>query len=249
MSIQISVVTVCFNSAGTIRAALESVRAQTYRPIEYVVIDGGSTDGTLDAIDEFSASVDCLVSEPDGGIYDAMNKGVARASGDVVYFLNADDRVADRAVIADVAAIFDRETVDLVYGNVRLIGEGGGYLKTHRRIDRRNLRFERICHQAVFARRALFARFGGFDPDYRICADHEWLLRVFHGGATVRHVERPIADFRLGGAHVRHRDIDRRETRALQALYSRGLLDDLYGLAYRAYRKGYRACTGHGLDV
>lgn len=246
---RVSVITVCYNSAATIRAALESVRVQTHPAIDYVVIDGGSTDGTLEALAEYRDSIAYSISERDHGIYDAMNKGVACARGDVVYFLNADDRFADETVVEDIARVFEQGKVDLVYGDVRCIADGGGYVKTHRHIDRRNLRFERICHQAVFARRGLYARFGGFDRDYRICADHEWLLRIFHAGASVKYVPRLIADFRLGGAHVQQREIDRRETQVLRTRYSQGVLDDVYGFAYRAYRKGFRLCTGRGLDA
>ena len=249
MNMRVSVITVCYNSAATLRAALESVRAQSYPAIDYIVIDGRSTDGTLDVLAEYKESIARLISERDSGIYDAMNKGVACATGDVVYFLNADDRFADPGVVEDIARVFEQGNVDIVYGDVHCVDDSGGYLKTHRRIDRRNLRFERICHQAVFARRGLYTRFGGFDRGYRICADHEWLLRVFHGGVSVRYVPRCIAEFRLGGEHAKQREIDRLETQALRTRYSQGMLDDVYGFAYRAYRKGYRLCTGRGLDA
>src|SRR5512139_2191450 len=114
----VSVVTVCYNAAGTIAATLDSVRAQTWRPLESVVVDGGSKDGTLDIVARYADVTGTVVSEPDGGIYDAMNKGIDLARGDILHFLNADDSFVDDGVIEAALAVFIAEPeVDLVYGD------------------------------------------------------------------------------------------------------------------------------------
>jgi len=105
IAMKVSVVTVCFNSASTIEATLQSVKEQTWDNIEHIIIDGASLDGTVDIVNAHRDRISCLVSEPDGGIYDAMNKGVDLASGEIVYFLNSDDRLSDPSVAAADAVI------------------------------------------------------------------------------------------------------------------------------------------------
>src|SRR6188508_1087311 len=114
-----SIITVCRNSERVLHKAMESLSAQHYKDYEWVVIDGASTDGTLKIVQSFSAAPLLVVSEPDHGIYDAMNKGVAKARGDYVFFLNSDDALYDERVLQDVSDWLDRNpAVDLVYGSV-----------------------------------------------------------------------------------------------------------------------------------
>ncbi len=114
----VSVITVCFNAAGTIQATLDSVRSQTWRPIESVVVDGASSDGTQEIVASYGDIVGAVISERDEGIYDAMNKGVGLARGEIIHFLNADDCFIDDSVVEGVARVFMSEPhVDLVYGD------------------------------------------------------------------------------------------------------------------------------------
>jgi glycosyltransferase involved in cell wall biosynthesis len=115
---KITVITVSYNSSATIRDTIESVLSQTYSGIEYIVIDGGSNDGTMDIIMEYRDSIDFLVSEPDDGIYYAMNKGLSLATGNVVGFLNSDDVFATRDTISLIASAFDNNEIDAVYGDI-----------------------------------------------------------------------------------------------------------------------------------
>lgn len=196
----VSVITVCFNAAGTIQATLDSVRAQTWRPLESVVVDGGSTDGTQEIVARYGDIAGTVVSEPDQGIYDAMNKGIGLARGEILHFLNADDSFVDSRVVEEVARLFDADPgLELVFGDAIYLTGEGAFLRSYRRVNARNLIYGDLCHQTVFARRRLFERFGRFNLAYRINADYDWLLRVFRGGARVRYVDRAVARFDAGG--------------------------------------------------
>lgn len=200
-----SIVTVCWNSEQVLPGAMRSLAAQTCRDYEWVVIDGASTDRTLDLVRSFDAAPAVVVSEKDAGIYDAMNKGVARAGGDYVFFLNSDDALYDENVLARVAAELDAAPdTDLLYGSVVYERTDGRVLRTFAHIDGTSLPFEDLCHQAVFARRSLFSRVGGFDCRFRLNADYDWLLRVFRSGAHTRCIDLRVARFTVGGAHVQN---------------------------------------------
>jgi glycosyltransferase involved in cell wall biosynthesis len=196
-----SIVTVTHNAAAVLPGTLESLRAQRDAEYEWVLADGGSTDATMQIARSFDAAPASLVSEPDRGIYDAMNKAVARAQGDWVYFLNADDALAAPDVLARVAA--RAGDADLVVGRVLVVGDGPDVLRGYDHLTPRRLLFDSLCHQAVFARRNLFERFGVFDLQYRYAADYDWLLRVWRGGARVVFEDSVVARFRAGGAHAK----------------------------------------------
>jgi glycosyltransferase involved in cell wall biosynthesis len=198
-----SIVTVCWNSAAVLKGARDSLLAQTYRDYEWVVVDGASNDNTMEIVRGFNAAPVVSVCEPDKGIYDAMNKGVGMARGEYVFFLNSDDALHDPEVLADVAKqLTAAPHTDLLYGNVTYEYPDRRMLRTFSHIDARSLPFEDLCHQAVFARRALFDRLGAFDTRFRLNADYDWLIRVFRSGAHTRWIDRRIARFTVGGAHV-----------------------------------------------
>lgn len=201
--IHVSVITVCLNAAQHIEGALRSAMEQTYPDLELVVIDGGSTDGTLDIIERYRDRIGYCVSEPDKGLYDAMNKGARAASGDVLFFLNADDHFHDPDVVADVAEVFRNEPeLELVYGDVVLDMPGGWQLphSSLPALTRRALCRTTVCHQTIFARKSLFERVGFFSTEDRIVGDFDWLYRAaIPGGARARHVERNIAVIGTGG--------------------------------------------------
>ena len=216
----ISIITVCFNAAGTLRHTLDSVCEQGWQDFECIVVDGGSTDDSLAILAEYAGRVDKLVSEPDRGIYDAMNKGVGLARGDFLFFLNADDRFADAGVLADVRAVLGRDSrIDLLYGNA--IYDYDGHLDRQRYdwVTTSTLLFGNLCHQAVFARRALFDSIGPFDLDYPIVADYDWFLKVFRSGARTCYFDRDIARFHAGGMHARNLEKLRKEKRRVQRKY------------------------------
>lgn len=200
-SIKISVVTVVLNAVRTFDQCVTSVRNQSYGNIEHLVIDGGSTDGTLELLACHRDRIDYWVSERDRGLYHAMNKGILAATGDFVYFLNSDDYFADENVITDVvAAIRKNPLVDLVYGDVLM--ECEGKLVRRRQVatlNRESLCRKGFCHQALFARRETLRRTGGFSEEYRVVSDGDWLARALADGATSFHLDRVIAVFGLNG--------------------------------------------------
>jgi len=197
---RISVVTVCFNSAAVLPRAIASLAAQRHANREWVVVDGASSDGTQALVR--AADPDVFLSEPDRGIYDAMNKAVALARGELVYFLNSDDRLHDPEVLSDVAARFAADPkLDFLIGRVVLVKPGGNVLSTQRFINRFTLPYADPCHQAVFVRRRLFDEVGGFDLRWRTSADYDWFLRVARAGHRLHHFERTVACFAAGGAH------------------------------------------------
>jgi len=199
--VKISVVTVVLNAAHCIDRCIASVRGQTYDNIEYLVIDGGSTDGTLEILARYRDRIDYLVSEPDRGLYHAMNKGIRASKGDFLYFLNSDDCFCDERVVADVAAAIEQNpSVDLVYGDV--LDRSGEELVRKPQVPVLNREFlcrKGFCHQALFARRETLERTGGFAEKYRIVADGNWLARALAGDATSLYLDRDIAIFALDG--------------------------------------------------
>jgi glycosyltransferase involved in cell wall biosynthesis len=180
-----TVITVCRNSAATIEDAIRSVASQTHPDIEHIVIDGASTDGTLDLIERHRDRIAKVVSEPDRGIYDAMNKGVSIASGDVICFLNSDDVYANSAVISNVVDCLERNNLDVVYGDVEFFKDETPGIAL-RRYRSNRFRPDRIAwgwmpaHPALFVRRHVFDQYGGFRINYRIAGDFEFVARVFH---------------------------------------------------------------------
>ncbi len=181
-------------------------------------MDGGSTDGSTAWLRD--RAPDVFVSEPDNGIYDAMNKAVARASGEWVYFLNAGDAFADERVLQDVSDLIAASPkAEVVFGDVIYFGGAAERRRRFFWLTRRRLLFGDLCHQAAFVRRSLFSQHGGFDTSLRWNADFDWFVRVFRGGAALRYMHRVIARFHDGGAHVLAGDRTLNERNRVRARY------------------------------
>lgn len=204
---RISVVTVCYNSESTIEQTLVSVARQTHPDVEHIVIDGGSTDGTLAVLERHRAGLALLVSEPDRGLYDAMNKGWSRATGEVVGFLNADDSYASTDVLASIASSFAESGSDAVYGDLELVDRVGNVVRVWR-----SGRFSRLKyhlgwmtpHPATYVRKSLFERYGGFSLGLSISADYELMLRFFfRHRASVHYLPKNLVRMTAGGASNR----------------------------------------------
>jgi len=204
-SMKISIITVCYNSVDTIADALKSISRQTCPEIEHIIIDGASRDGTMAVIDGFRDRISRVVSEPDRGIYEAMNKGISLANADLIGFLNADDVYADDHVLEKVAGIMHQENLDMLYGDVAFF-----HPRAPSRIVRqyRSARFSPAkiawgwmpAHPALFVHRRLFERVGPFRTDYRIAGDFEFVARVFQSGIIRhRHIPEVLVNMRTGG--------------------------------------------------
>ena len=202
---KISIVTVAFNAAHTIADTLESVAAQTHPDIEHIVVDGASADDTLEVVKRHGKRVAKLISEPDQGIYDAMNKGLRLATGEVIGFLNADDVYADTGVLKRVSASMERDGLDALFGDAEFVSPRHPE-RPMRRYRSERFRPDRIAwgwmpaHPTLFLRRRLYERFGLFRTDYRIAGDFELVARMFHGGSLrYRHLPQVLVRMRTGG--------------------------------------------------
>src|SRR5579871_2740865 len=182
---KISLLTVSFNSAATIKDTIESVRSQDYPDVEYIVVDGNSQDGTVDIIKSYSAKIDKWISEPDKGIYDAMNKAVRMATGDVVGILNSDDFYSSTNILSQVAAAFEDKTVDAVFGDLVFVDPNNlkKVVRTYSSAKWHPGKFARgfmPAHPTFFVRRKYYEEIGLFKTDYKIAADYELLIRFLY---------------------------------------------------------------------
>ncbi len=198
----IAVITVCYNAEKYIEQTIQSVLAQSYPEIEYIIIDGGSTDGTLDIIRKYDEKITKWTSEPDRGIADAMNKGLALASGELILFLHADDYLADPGVldaaVSQMTGDWDIYAFDIYFSR-------GGVLELQRPRGfdwRINVKIG-MCHQGLVCRRRLFKDIGFFDPDLKIDMDYDFILRAYRRGAKLKLIDLPLAVMRDTGISSR----------------------------------------------
>lgn len=196
--IKFSIITVAYNAVETIRDTIESVIGQTYKDIEYIIVDGGSTDGTLDIIDEYRSNIQVLISEKDEGIYDAMNKGLAETTGDIVAFLNADDYYDSNSILSNVSRsypfdILATSTV-IEYGSDRV-----KFSVKKMSTSKLNLRLP-FMHPSVFLSKNVLSGVGGFCTDYRLAADCDLFLRIYRSGYQFEMLDIVTVVMRSGGA-------------------------------------------------
>lgn len=192
-NLKISVITVCFNAEETIDETLLSVVNQSYNNIEYIIIDGKSNDSTLLHINRYKDKIDCIISEPDEGVYDAMNKGLKVANGDFVIFLGADDHFISYDIIADVVNLI-REKDCVYYGNV-VRSKRNDIYKGH--FNKYKISLENICHQCIFYPRSVYKSYL-YELKYKTYADYYYNLQIF---PLVKFVYLPIiiSYFNVGG--------------------------------------------------
>lgn len=198
---KISVITVVYNGVSLIERTIKSVLSQTYTNIEYVIIDGASTDGTLELIEKYESKIALIHSGKDNGIYDAMNKGLKDSSGDYVLFLNAGDELYAAGTIEKVLS--SAENADVYYGNTAVINENGKILGDRRlsppeKLDWKGLRFGMcVSHQSFIARRLLC---DFYDTNYKIAADIDWVIKVLKQSDKIINTHLYISKFLEGGA-------------------------------------------------
>jgi glycosyltransferase involved in cell wall biosynthesis len=198
-----SIVTVAYNSSRTIEDAILSLRAQTYRDFEHIIIDGASTDSTMDIVNRCRRDTDIVVSESDNGIYDAMNKGLRLASGEFIGFLNSDDYLATPQALEILAGQLDRAGTDCVWGDVVHITESGRPVRymSGAVFNPKLFRFGIMPpHPTFYARRQSIVDAGGFNPKYRIAGDFDLMIRLFQqAGFRGVYSGELITAMRIGG--------------------------------------------------
>ena len=194
-----SIITVTYNAEKVIEETIQSVITQTYKNYEYIIIDGASKDNTLSVIDKYKDMISSVVSEPDKGLYDAMNKGITAATGDYLCFLNAGDSFhEDDTLQLMVHSINDNELPDVLYGETAIVNKEGHFLHMRRLQTPEKLTWKSfkqgmlVCHQAFFAKRSLAEP---FDLSYRFSADFDWCIRVMKKAKTLHNTHITVIDY------------------------------------------------------
>ena len=202
---KVSIITVVYNSVDTIMDAVRSVRSQTYPDIEYIVIDGASTDGTTELLKGHAQLFDTFVSEPDNGLYDAINKGIGLATGDIVGLMHSDDFFADKEVIADIAETFQKNNTDSVYGDLDYVNKEKPDQIVRKWIAG-EYKMEKFLygwmppHPTFYLKRDKFEKVGLYNSSFKTAADYEFLLRcLYKNRITSAYVPRTIVKMRVGG--------------------------------------------------
>jgi glycosyltransferase involved in cell wall biosynthesis len=202
---KVSIVTATYNSSETLEDCIKSVASQTYPDIEHIIIDGDSTDGTLDVLKKYEDKIAKIISEPDNGIYDAMNKGLGSATGDIIGILNSDDMYADNSVIESVVSTIAENNVDSCYGDLVYVDQhdtnkvvrhwkSGNFFKE---------RFKRGWmppHPTFFVKKHIYEQYGIFNLDFPLAADYELMLRfLYKYNVSIAYIPKSLARMRTGG--------------------------------------------------
>lgn len=202
---KVSIITVCYQSAAYIRDCIDSVLTQDYPHIDHIIIDGKSTDGTVEIVNGYGNEIAKFISEPDDGIYDAMNKGLRFCEGEIIGILNADDLYPHAGVISRVVAEFNQKQTDTIFGDLIYVAEndlnknvrffpGKGF---HPQKMRQGLM---PPHPTFFVKRALYETYGNFDTSYEICADFDFMVRVFcTHKVSYSYIPETLVKMRAGG--------------------------------------------------
>ena len=238
---KLSIITINYNNAAGLRKTIESVVNQTHANFEYIVIDGASTDESVNIIEEYAHKIDYWVSEPDTGIYNAMNKGIRMATGDYIHFLNSGDWLVDENVVKDV--LDSIPDCDIFVGNVVQIFENGKkrYCKNVEEVSLMTFYKSTIQHTSAYIKRELFNTFGLYDESLKIVSDWKWYLQVAGlNKADVRFTERYISCFDMSGISSVNKQLDKLERRkVLEELIPKPILADYdnYHLAINQYKR------------
>lgn len=210
-----SVITVTYNAAAVLEDTIQSVITQTYHHVEYIIVDGGSTDGTLDIVAQYRDRIATVVSEPDKGLYDAMNKGMRLATGDYLCFLNAGDSFHEDDTLQSIAhSLTGSALPDVIYGQTELVDSEGHFVRMRRLSAPEHLDWKSfkqgmlVCHQAFFAKRALAEP---YDLRYRFSADFDWCIRVMKRAHTLHNTHLTLIDYLEEGMTTRNRRASLRE--------------------------------------
>lgn len=205
MQPKVSIITVCYNSSKTIEDTIKSVLSQSYKNIEYVIIDGLSTDNTLEIINKYKNDIAVIISEKDKGLYDAINKGISLASGDIIANLNSDDFYIDENVISDVVSKFEGENTDLLYSDLYYVEEENTdkvtrYWKSGEYKQGAFFKGWMPPHPTFFVKKDVYNKYGVFNLTLKSAADYEIMLRFIHKyECSVSYLNRVTVRMRVGG--------------------------------------------------
>ncbi len=203
-----SIITVTYNAADVLEDTIQSIVTQTYKNVEYIIVDGGSKDGTLDIIDKYRSHIHTVISEPDKGLYDAMNKGIRLATGDYLCFLNAGDCLhEDDTLQLMVHSLHGTDLPGVLYGETDIVDSEGHFLHKRRLSAPEVLTWKSfkqgmlVCHQAFFPRRDLVE---AYDLSYRFSADFDWCIRIMKKAKTLHNTHLTLIDYLNEGMTTRN---------------------------------------------
>ena len=219
-----SIITITYNAVRLVEQTLLNVLSQSYPNIEYIVIDGGSTDGTVDIIKRYESGLAYWVSEPDKGIYDAMNKGLQKATGDYVWFINAGDSLCSSDTVQSVVSKLQRRKAlpDIIYGETNIVDEerrllGLRRLRAPRKLSWKSFRMGMlVCHQSFIPKRTVAPL---YDLQYRYSADFDWCIRCMKQARSLCNTHLTLSDFLDGGTSTTQRKASLRERYAIMCKY------------------------------
>lgn len=214
---KVSIITVTFNAADTIEQTIESVLEQTYNNIEYIIVDGMSTDGTFEKICRYENRISKIIHESDNGLYDAMNKGISCATGQVIGIINGDDWLEKDAVANVVNALDD--SADILYGKINMCRYDGS-IKGSETVKIDDIWYRMIPHPAVFVKKKIYDLYGTFNLLYSLSADYELMLRFYIDGVRFKYLDTILANFREGGLSTRRRIDGMKEAKKIWMQYS-----------------------------
>ena len=235
---KVSIITPAFNSSATIARCIESVKSQDYIDIEHIIIDGGSSDGSVEFLQQSGVS---YISEPDAGIYHAMNKGVRMAQGNVIHILNSDDWYSANDVISTMVDFMASGEYDICHGYVMHVNtKGDDVLQVGGDINQEQL-FQnmKVAHPSCFVRSSVYHRYGDFSSGFRIAADYDFLLRIW-SKVNVGFIPRCIVKMQIGGASISNPLRTYKEFLAVALVHGKGVLPALLNF-YLGYVKHYLA--------
>ena len=200
---KISIITICYNNEKDIRSTIESVISQTYSNIEYIIIDGASKDKTLDIANEYQENISKIISEPDKGLYDAINKGIKAATGDIVGLIHAGDCLHDNNVIEKIVNNFQTNNIDISYGNSKIVNDKNRPVRINISPEFKRSLVKKgwmPSHQSIYVRRELFDKYGYYNLDLHPSSDYEWFLRYFYFNTPrIKRLNEFIIRFSMGG--------------------------------------------------
>lgn len=238
-----SIITVTYNAVKVLEDTIQSVVTQTYKNVEYIIVDGGSTDGTLSIINKYKEHISRVVSEPDKGLYDAMNKGIKLATGDYLCFLNAGDAFhEDDTLQLMVHSISGTQLPEVLYGETDIVDSKGHFLHKRRLSAPAILTWKSfkkgmlVCHQAFFARRDLIEP---YDLQYRFSADFDWCIRIMKKAKVLHNTHLTIIDYLNEGMTTRHHKASLKERFRIMAKHY-GLLSTVAHHAWFVLRLLYK---------
>ena len=240
-----SIITVTYNAEKVLEDTIQSIVTQSYKNVEYIIVDGGSTDGTLTIVNKYKEHIHTIVSEPDKGLYDAMNKGIKLATGDYLCFLNAGDGLhEDDTLLRIVHSLTGTILPDVIYGETDIVDYEGHFLYKRRLSAPETLHWKSfkkgmlVCHQAFFARREL-ALEEPYDLQYRFSADFDWCIRIMKKAKVLHNTHLTLIDYLNEGMTTRNHKASLKERFHIMAKHY-GLVSTVLHHAWFAVRLAYK---------